>query len=510
MSLAGIDIGTTGTKVTVFDLDGRIIAQAYREYPLIFPHRGWIELDAVRVLRDARDALAEAAHKSRRDPIRAISISMLGEAAAPVGRDGKIIDNAIVGFDTRGEQECNYLVGRIGRSRLFRMTGAPPNHTFTICKLMWWKRHRKNIFKRARKFLLFEDLFFHSLGLPPTINYSLAARTMAFNIHRKHWESAVLDEAGIDSELLASPAASGAIVGEIPQHIARRLGLKDSVIAVAGGHDQICGAFGSGVIRSGLACDSTGTVECVTVALDRAIVNNRMLKSNFCCSPHVVPNMYATLAYNFTGGSLLRWFRDEFASAEKKKAEKLGKDVYDILLENAASEPTSLMVLPHFTTTGTPHFDPDSFGAILGMRFDTTRGDIIRALLEGVSMEIRFNIELLREAGVAVDELKAIGGGARSDYWLRLKSDIFGTPITALDVPEASALGAALLAGIATGVYRSCEDAVASTVRKKKRYLPNRRNKAFYEQKLKAYRSLYPALKKWAKRMETHEEHEGH
>jgi len=501
MSLAGVDIGTTGTKVTVFDIEGRTLGHAYREYPLNFPRPGWIELDAARVLRDAHDALAEAARKARGDPIRAISVSTLGEAAAPVDKNGRLIDRAIVGFDTRGHEECEKLDDRIGRARLFRRTGAPPNHTFTICKMMWLKRHKPAVFRKTWKFLLFEDLFFHSLGLPPAINYSLAARTMAFDIHKKRWAGEVLEAAGMDSDLFAVPAASGTVIGEIPEKTARVLGLRRGVIAVAGGHDQICGALGSGAIRTGLACDSTGTVECVTVAFDRAMVNDRMLKSNFCCSPHVVPGMYATLAYNFTGGSLLRWFRDVFASEEKTEALKTGRDAYDILLGRAAAEPTGLTVLPHFTTTGTPHFDHDSSGAVLGLRFDTTRAQFIRALLEGVSMEIRMNIELLHEAGVEVRELKAIGGGARSDYWLQLKADVFGRPVTALNVSEASGLGAAMLAGLAAGAYKTPGEAVAATVRPRKRYLPDIKRKQFYNDRLKAYRALYPALKQWAKNL---------
>jgi xylulokinase len=499
MSLAGVDIGTTGVKVTVFDLEGRIIGQSYREYPLCYPRPGWIELDAERVMRDAHAALAEAARKTRRDPIRAISVSTLGEAAAPVDKNGRIIDRAIVGFDTRGSDECAELTGGIGRARLFRMTGAPPNHTFTVCKLMWRKKNRPAVFRQARKFLLFEDLFFHSLDLPPAIDYSLAARTMAFDIHNKRWSPEVLGAAGIDADLLAPAVASGTAVGEIPERISRELGLRRGAIAVAGGHDQICGALGAGIIRPGLACDSTGTVECVTVALGSAVVNAKMLKSNFCCSPHAVPGMYVTLAYNFTGGSLIRWFRDEFAPAEKAEAAKRGVDFYDLLLAGAAREPTNLTVLPHFTTTGTPHFDPDSFGAVLGLHFDTTRAQFVRALLEGVSMEIRMNIELLREAGVEVAELKAIGGGARSDYWLRLKADVFGRPVAALDVAEAGGLGAALLAGIAAGEYKSHAEAVAATVKSRKLYKPDKRRKEFYERRLTSYRALYPALKQWSK-----------
>ncbi len=498
MSLVGIDIGTSGAKATVFDTEGRVIGQAYREYPLCFPKPGWIELDAARVIHDAHDALAEAARAARRDPITALSVSTLGEAAAPVDAAGRILDRAIIGFDTRGCDENDFLSEKVGRGTLFRKTGAPPKHIFTICKMLWLRKHNRALFRSARKFLLFEDLFFNSLGLDPVINYSLAARTMAFNIHKKEWDAQVLEAAAMDEGMFARPAASGAIVGEVPAVAASKLGLKRGVIAVAGGHDQLCAAFGSGVIKPGLACDSTGTVECVTIGLAEAVVNARMLRNNFCCSPHVVPGMYATLAYNFTGGSLLKWFRDTFTAAERKEVEKSGGDIYDVLLSEAPEEPTNLMVLPHFTSSGTPYFDPDSFGAMLGLKLETTRGEVVRAILEGVSMEIRMNIEMLKSAGVEVKELNAIGGGARSEYWLKLKADVFGRPVVSLDVSEAGALGAAMLAGIGAGVYKSYDRAVAAAVRKKKKYTPVRSRADKYTQRLEAYRAMYPALKKWA------------
>ncbi len=497
MRLAGIDIGTTGAKATVFDAKGRIIARAYREYPLTLPKPGWVELDAERVIRDAHDALAEAAAHTRRDPVTALSVSVLGEAAAPVDKNGRPVARAIAGFDTRGADECRELVDSIGVSRLHRITGAPPNHTFTICKIMWLKRNRPTLFRRAHKFLLFEDLFIRSLGLQPAIDYSLAARSMAFDIHKMKWSDEILDAAGLDAGLFAAPSASGTALGEVSNTVANKLGLRRGVIVATGAHDQIAGALGCGVVEPGLACDSTGTVECVTAALSRATVNSKMLNNNFCCSPHAIPGMYATLAFNYTGGALLRWFRDVFGDAEKTEAERTGRDVYDILLAKAAKKPTALHVLPHFTTSGTPRFDPDAFGAIVGLGFGTTRAEFIRALLEGVTLEIRMNLELLRGAGVEVRELEAIGGGARSPFWLQLKADVFDRPVAALDVSEAGGLGAAILAGLATGIYKSHREAAAATVRRKKLYIPNKECAEFYTRKLAAHTALYPALKKW-------------
>jgi xylulokinase len=288
---------------------------------------------------------------------------------------------------------------------------------------------------------------------------------------------------------------SGTVVGELGGKAAAELGLSKGCKVVTGGHDQPAGALGAGIIKEKVAIDATGTVECFAPAFSRPVMNRAMLRNNFCCYYHVAPKLYVTLAFNFTGGSLLRWFRDTVAGEEKAEAKRRGVDVYDILLAKMADKPTGLFVLPHFTMTGTPYMDPSPTGAIIGLNLATSKAELIKAVLEGISYEMKLNIELLEEAGVVVDELRAIGGGAKSERWLQLKADMFNKRIVRLKTTEAACQGMAIAAGVATGEYASFSEAVRTVVRPDKVFRPNKLRADEYEEKLATYRKIYPALK---------------
>jgi xylulokinase len=277
--------------------------------------------------------------------------------------------------------------------------------------------------------------------------------------------------------------------------MAAQLGLPKGCKVVTGGHDQPAGALGAGIIKERIAIDATGTVECFAPAFSRPVMNPVMLRNNFCCYYHVAPRLYVTLAFNFTGGSLLRWFRDTMAGEEKAEAKRRGVDVYDILMAKMSAAPTDLFVLPHFTMTGTPYMDPTPTGAIIGLNLATSKAKLIKAVLEGISYEMKLNIELLEEAGVVVDELRAIGGGAKSERWLQLKADMFNKRIVRLTTTEAACQGVSIAAGVATGEYASFSEAVGAIVKPDKVFLPNRSRAKMYEEKLAEYRRIYPALK---------------
>jgi xylulokinase len=495
MSLLGIDIGTTGCKAIAFDRHGRIVSSAYREYPLHFPKPGWIELDSRRVMASVREVVREAAAKTKRDPVRALAVSAQGEAVTPVGADGTFLHNAIVTFDTRTAPWVRWWEERISRRRLFGITGLPLHGMYTASKILWWKKERPDVFRKARRFLCYEDLLYHQLGLTPSIDPSLAGRTMLLDADRGAWSAQLLGIAGIDADRLARLVPSGAFVGEVGAKAAREFGLSKGVVAVSGGHDQPCGALGSGVVRPNVGMYATGTVECITPAFSRRVVHPKLLENNIACYPHVVQGLWVALTFNFTGGSLLRWFRDTFGAEERAAARKTGEDVYDLLVRKAPQEPTSLLLLPHFTATGTPHFDTQSKGVIAGLRLSTTRGEIIRAVLEGVTYEMALNVEILRECGASIDSLRAIGGGAKSRFWMQLKADLLGKPVSAMRVSEAACLGAAILAGTATGVYRSAAEAALGISRIQRTYRPDPRRARIYRERLPLYRQLYPALR---------------
>lgn len=496
MSLLGIDIGTTGCKSIVFRIDGTILGQSYREYPLLHPRAGWMELDPRVVWEAVRQTVREAVDRAGPgDPVRALSTSVQGEAVTPVGVDGEPLDNTPVTFDARSVPYLSHWEAGPGAERVFEITGMPLHPMYTLQKILWWQRERPEIYRDTWKFLCFGDYALHRLGLPPTIDHSMAGRTMAFDVRAGDWSVEILDRAGVPVEKLAAAAPSGTAVGEVPGPVCDDLGLPHGVIAATGGHDQPCGALGAGITRPGLAMDATGTVECITPIFDSLALSPAMRDGNFCCYRHVASGLYATLAFNFTGGSLLRWYRDTLGAKEVEEARVSGLDVYDIMIGKAASGPSRLLLLPHFTMTGTPWFDPAAKGAILGLTLGTGSDQILKALLDGITYEMRLNLDRLQEAGVAVQELRAIGGGARSRTWLQLKADIFNRPVASLNVSEAACLGAAMLAGLAAGEYRSLAEAGDALVRVTDTHDPRPAEAARYEEMYALYREVYPTLR---------------
>lgn len=495
MSLLGVDVGTTGCKAIAFNLDGEIIAQAYGEYPLIHRRPGWSELDSNLVWQKVADAVRKVAAETKNDPIKAFAVSSQGEAVTPVTEKGEILDTAITTFDSRADEIAEEIGERMSKLQIMRITGMPLSGITTMAKLIWIRRNKPDVYRKTWKFLGFEEFVTFKMGIRPVEDWSLASRTMMFDIIRKDWSGEMLDMAEVDRDLLPETAPSGTPIGEVPDRIADELGLPRGVVGVTGGHDQPCGALGAGVIRGGLVMDATGTVECFAPAFTEPVLNERMIEGNFACYPHVVPGLYVTLAFVSSGGVVLRWFRDVFGRREMEEAEKRGISPYDLLMEEMSEDISPVMLLPHFSGSGTPYLDTQSKGAILGLTLATEKGDIIRAIIEGVSFEMKYNLELLQQAGVRIDEFRAIGGGARSERWLQMKADIYEKPVVAMDVSEGVCLGAAILAGVAIGEYPSIEEAVEHIVRPRKTYLPRAELSERYRERFEIYRGIYPAIR---------------
>ena len=494
MSLLGLDIGTTGCKAIVFDEEGKQLAAAYREYPLIHPQPGWIELDPTAVWRGTEEAIGEAVSRaSRGDPVRALAASVQGEAVCPVTAEGAPLDNSIVTFDNRTAEQARRLAESVGGEVVYRISGQPLHPMGTINKVAWWKENRPSIYERAHKFLCYGDFALMQLGLTPVMDTSMAARTMAYDIHGHRWSSQVLDVFGVEEEKLPAVAPSGTSVGIIPPQVCERLGLPAGVTAVTGGHDQPCGALGAGAVVPGRAMYAIGTVECVTPSLDAFVPG--LGPKGFPCYPHVVGGRYVTLGFNFGGGSILRWYRDRFGQQEMEQARTSGRDVYDVLLDSVDVTPGSLLLLPHFAGTGTPWLDPLSKGALVGLTLSSTKQDVLKAILEGTTYEIAVNLTEMQAAGVELRELRAIGGGAKSAKWLQIKADIIGAPLLALSVSEAACLGAAMLAGYGVGAYHDLAAVADRFARPAAQFDPVPDRHRRHADRISLYRRLYPALR---------------
>lgn len=482
MSLLGIDLGSTGCKAGVFNLEGECLAQAYREYDMLHPQPGWSELDSRDVWRKTREVIAEVASCTTGDPIRALSVSAFGEAFAPVTRDRRLLDTSILSVDGRGDEYARDLETAFGREGFYRINPNLIGPNYALPKMMWLRDHRPEIFQEADHFLLWADLVAFMLGGDPVANNSHANRTLLFDLDRNDWSDALLAWSGIPREKLGRIVHGGTPIGVVADSIAAELGLPSGVIIVSGGHDQCCNALGCGGIAAGRAVYGMGSFDCITPIYAKPEDPLRMLDRNLNIEHHVLPNLYVSFLFN-QSGLLVKWFRDTFAG---------GTASYASLDDEMPADPTRLLVLPHFDVP--PNHSPDTAGMIVGLRTHTTRGEILKAIIEGATFYFVEGFNALRDLGVDITSLIASGGGARSNPGLQIRADILGLPIVRPRQTEAGLAGAAMLAGLATGTFASPAEAASRFVSEDRVFEPDPARHARYRETWALYRQLQPAL----------------
>jgi xylulokinase len=492
--LLGLDVGTTGCKAVLFDEDGALLASASREYAVDLPHPGWAEQDLEWVWALAMEAMRQAIAEAGAGEVAAIGLSVHGEAVTPVDGAWRPLRPTILGMDTRTGPQNEWLRERFGGEHLFERTGMPIHTVNTLPKLLWIKEHEADAWSRAERFVLVEDFFIGRMTGQAVVSECLASRTQLLELEQGRWDDEILDAIGLDAARLSTVRPSGTLAGPLSGELTAALGLARPPGIVTGGHDQACGALGVGIVSPGLASVSTGTAEVVEVALASPVVSRPLYEGDISVYRHVVPGLFLAMTLNHSGGLALRWFRDAFCEADVLRAAQDGVDAYDLMLPDAADGPTGLLVLPHFSGSGTPTFDTASRAAILGLTFATTRRDIATAILEGLTYELRRNLDLLQASGVRIDVLRAIGGGARSRLWLQLKADITGIPVVTPRVTEAAALGAALLAGVGAGLFPSAAEAAGRFLQLTETFTPEPGRHAEYTRQYELYRQVYPAV----------------
>ncbi|MCP4603536.1 MAG: hypothetical protein GY847_23960 [Proteobacteria bacterium] len=493
MSLLGIDVGTTGCKAVLFSKHGNVLASAFQEYDYLRPRRGWAELDAVQVWGNVKNVIAEAARGSASNPIEALAVSSLGEALVPVTEDRTILGPSILNFDTRGEEFVERLGSALKSNRLYDINGNLVGNHFSLTKLMWIKTHHPELYTRAYKFIPWSGFVSFMLGAEPVVDYSIANRTLLFDIEKEAWSDELLELAGIDPSKLPVTVSSGTLVGSVSRQIAAELGLPPNVSIVSGAHDQCAGAIGSGAIKEGHAVCSMGTYTCITTVFGERRDSAMMIEHGLNTEHHAVPGHYVSFIYN-QGGAMVKWFRDTFAASERREAQIKGEDVYVKLFGEIPDGPSNLFVLPHFTTTGPPQFISDSKGVIVGLSLDTSRGNVLKGILEGITFDLRECVESSKQAGIEIDDFRAVGGGSKSDQWLQICADIMGRPFVRPTVIEAGALGAAIIAGVGTRVFNSYEESIGAMVKLDRTFEPDDRERQRYQDLFEKYKLLWPLM----------------
>jgi xylulokinase len=494
MSFLGIDIGTTGCKASVFSENGTPLAFAYDEYNMLRPVLGWMELDPTDVWTRVRRVVAKAVREASHDPVKALAVSSMGESMVPVGKDRRILGPSLLMIDSRGEEYLPLLASGLGAERLYRINGNILGIQYSLPKLMWIRDHASAVYDEAWKFLLWSGFVSFMLGAEPTVDYALANRTLLFDIDSCSWSREIAGIAGIDLDKLPDLVPAGARIGTVSGPIAEELGLARGTAIVAGTHDQCANAVGCGVIDAGFGMSGMGTYLCLMPVFTGRKPPGSMMRWGLSTEHHAAPNRFVTFIYN-QGGMLLKWYRDTFARADKEEADRCGTDVYTELIGEMPEGPSSVLVLPHFTVTGPPEFVTDSSGVIVGLKLDTARGDILKGIMEGAVFYHKELVDSIAETGIEMRELRAVGGGSKSDAWLQLSADILGKPVVRTKVPEAGSLGVAILAGVGTGAFSSLPEAVQAMVALGSRFEPNAARQRAYSERYERYRSLWPLMK---------------
>lgn len=500
MKIAGLDIGTTGCKCTVFDADGTCLGKAYRDYTVKRAVEGH-EVDVSAIMDGVYEALGEMARQY--PDIGGIGVTSFGETFVLTDGAGQPLHMAMLYTDPRGRAQCSRLKERIGERRIAEITGLRPHEMYSISKLMWMKENCPDIYGRAAYMFLMEDYVVYHLTGRRQIDYSLATRTMAFDIRKLDWSGEILEAAGMSGEMLSMPVPTGTDAGTIRREAAERTGLSREAHVVSVSHDQVAAAVGAGAFDGDVAVDGAGTVECVTPVFDSLPDIDVMYNGYFSIVPYVIPGKYVAYAFSYTGGALLQWCTDTLAKKEKELAREAGISVNEYLerqylderTSQGESEPTSLLVLPHFAGAATPYMDTGSKGAILGLTAATATADIYRACMEGVAYEMYLNVKALQGSGIHFTRMHATGGGARSAEWMQMKADMLNIPITALKTVDAGTVGSAMLTGIAIGIFASLEDAAAHMVEKVKEYYPDEGMHKKYKRAFERYEKVYKAVR---------------
>lgn len=481
MIIGGLDVGTTGCKLTAYDDKGNFIYNSYKEYE-VSRQNGEHEIDAKIIFSAVCDVIHDTLSSYE---LAAIGVTTFGETFVCLDENDEVLLPSMLYTDPRGETECQELCKKLGEEKITQIAGVKPHQMYSLPKIIWIKNNLPEIFKKIKKIMLIEDYIVYKLTGNAFIDYSLAARTMALDIRKKCWSDEILSASGIDKNLLSTPVPAFNLAGEVKDEIKKELGIKNSLKIVNGAHDQVAAAVGAGIFNVGEAVDGTGTVECVTPVFDKIPENEQLYNEGYSVVPYVFPGTYVCYALSFTGGAAIKWFRDNLSC----------KKSYQALDDSVKKEPTGLLVLPHFAGAANPYMDNGSRAAILGLSLESTSEDIYKALMEGVTYEMMTNIEHLESFGIIPKKLYATGGGATSDVWLQIKADILNRPITALLAKEVGASGTCMMTGVAIGIYKDLYEAKSFFVKEKNTLTPNPENVKIYKKYYNAYKNIYNAVR---------------
>ena len=494
--LLGIDVGTTGTKAMIFSLAGEALGTGYEEYICDYPRPNWVEQDAAHLASAVRRVVRKAVMNSDvpAEAIVSLAVSAQRDCLLLIDSDHKPL-KMISWLDNRADVETKEIEEKIGADEFYRMCGLPLSTAWILPKIMWVQKNEKELWEKTAKVVQLHDFILHSLGADDYYNDEPDTCFWGFfETDKIEWRLDVAAKFGIGTEKLPVVKQPGTMIGKISQEVADETGLSVDTLLCVGAGDQNCAGTGAGVVRPGMASVSLGTGGLAIVFLNRPF---RDPKGKGLITINAVHGNWQIEGLQNGSAGILRWFRDQLALYDKSEAEKAGEDAYariDRLIEESIPGADGLVFLPYLASANTPKYDQYARGTLVGLSLVHTRGDIARAVMEGITLDQKDIITSIKDAGIDIERIRIMGGATKSDLWNQLQADCYGVPVETLKITDAAVIGAAIFAGVGAGLYPDIQAATDALVRVDKYYEPSPEMVEFYNESYRLYLKTYEAL----------------
>lgn len=485
--LIGVDLGTSATKTVLFDESGNIITSSIKEYPLYQEKNGWAEQDANDWWEAACITIKDVILKSGINNHDIVGLGLSGQMHGLVmlDKNGNLLRKSIIWCDQRTAKECEEITRKVGKEKLIQITANPALTGFTASKILWVRNNEPLVYENCAHILLPKDYVRYKLTGEFATEVSDASGMQLLDIKNRKWSDEVLKKLNIDKSMLAAVYESPEITGCINSFASSLTGLAEGTPVAGGAGDNAAAAIGTGTVIDKRAFTTLGTSGVVFAHTSSLHIDSKGRVHTFCAA---VPNEWHVMGVTQAAGLSLKWFRNNFY------ADKSYKEL-DAIAEKIPIGAERLLFLPYLMGERTPHLDPDCRAAFIGLSAIHTKEHMLRAVLEGVSYSQKDSLEVLREMGIEIEEMLACGGGGSSPLWRQMLSDIYNCPVKTSASTESAALGAAILAGVGTGLYSSVQEACAAIVKTQQTYQPVKENNLKYEKFYKVYKDLYSSLK---------------
>lgn len=496
--LLGIDAGTSGIKAVVINTSGEICGSGYCECNITTPKPGWVEQNPAEWWDACDQAVQQAVTVSGKGKdIGAIGFSGQMQGSVLLDKDGNAMDRCMIWMDQRAHAEADELNQRLTRDEIMSTTASFCLPSYWAAKLLWLRKHRADVFDRVAKVIFPKDYLRYRMTGEIATEVSDASCSWFLDLKQRAWSDKMFEVAGLPKFLVPERLLeSQDVAGYLRKSVADRWGMQEGIPVVAGAGDQSAGGVGMGAVKPGNICCTIGTSGVVYGCSDAPFVDPEPHGMYSQC--HAVPEQYCFLGCTLGAGGSFKWMRDSFFADKKLQLAEEGNDVYNYMTELASKvQPgcEGLVFLPYLAGEGTPHVDANARGVFFGLSYRSDLGAMCRAVMEGVTFSLRDTIEICRSTGIVIQDVRASGGGAKSALWRQIQADVYNADVYTMNVDEAPAAGAAILAGVGAGYFKNVEEGCAAIAKVSSVTHPIAKNVAMYEDYYQIYRHLYRSLR---------------